>query len=105
MLAATLAILSLAAGAPLANASVTIGQLAPPAPPAFCNNATSNDVAQPTVTSGNPYAVPPTITRGTVDFVEHQCGDGEPAELHDEDLPQGRQPGRHTWPSASGPAS
>ena len=77
-LAATLAVLSLAAGAPLASASVTIGQLAPPAPPAFCNNATSNDVAQPTVTSGNPYVVPATITRGTVTSWSTNAATGSP---------------------------
>jgi hypothetical protein len=57
-LAACLAALSLAAGASPAGAAVTIGQLAPGSPPpAICINQ-NQDLAQPPVTSGNPYAVP-----------------------------------------------
>ena len=52
---ACLALLSLAACASRAPASVTLGQLAPGVP-ATC--ATNNDWAQPTVTSGNTYVVP-----------------------------------------------
>jgi hypothetical protein len=40
-----------------AGAATTIGQLAPPNPPAFCTLGPF-DVVQPTVTSGNSYVVP-----------------------------------------------
>jgi hypothetical protein len=54
--AASLAALSLAASASPTAASVTIGQLAPGAATAGCNQ--ENDWVQPTVTSGNSYVVP-----------------------------------------------
>lgn len=54
--AASLAALSLAASASPTAASVTIGQLAPGAAAAGCNQ--ENDWVQPTVTSGNSYVVP-----------------------------------------------
>lgn len=40
-----------------AGAATTIGQLAPPNPPAFCTLGPF-DVVQPTVISGNSYVVP-----------------------------------------------
>jgi hypothetical protein len=56
-LAVSLGVLWLAASVAPA-AAVTIGQLAPGAPPlATCNNEPF-DLLQPTVTSGNPYVVP-----------------------------------------------
>jgi hypothetical protein len=55
--AAFLAALSLAASASPAGASVTIGQLSPDPSTTFCFGPM--DEAQPTVTSGNTYVVPP----------------------------------------------
>jgi hypothetical protein len=48
------------AGASIASATVTIGQLAPgTSPTAVCGNPTVFDLLQATVTSGNAYVVPP----------------------------------------------
>ena len=56
--ASCLAALSLIASASPAAASVTIGQVAPPSPPATCFGDATFDWVQPTVTSGNSYVVP-----------------------------------------------
>jgi hypothetical protein len=48
-----------AASVPSALGSVTIGQLPPASTPANCGGANTLESAQPTVTSGNSYVVPP----------------------------------------------
>jgi hypothetical protein len=48
--------LCVAVSTPNAGASVTIGQVAPPNPPASCGS-TPRNILQPTVTSGNSYVV------------------------------------------------
>lgn len=53
-----LAALAFLAIAPAVIASTTIGQLAPPNPPAACLGG-PNDLLQASLTSGNPYTVPP----------------------------------------------
>jgi hypothetical protein len=49
---------SLSASASQAVASVTVGQLAPGVPQAYCSGSVPYDGVQPTVTSGNSFVVP-----------------------------------------------
>jgi hypothetical protein len=56
-ISAAITALALALGASPVAASVTLGQVAPPNPPAPCSDVSNRDFVQPTVTSGATYVV------------------------------------------------
>ena len=73
-LASVLAAGLLVVGASSAAGAVTIGQLAPESPPqGFADPSGTFDIAQPTVTSGNPYVAPGT---GTITSWSHNAAAG-----------------------------
>jgi hypothetical protein len=76
--AAGVAALSLGASASPANALVTIGQLAPGTPTGFSDPSGHDDIAQPTVTSGNTYVVPGT---GLITSWSHNAATGTGQKL------------------------
>jgi hypothetical protein len=73
--------LALSSGDAPAEASVTIGQLAPGSPSAFCHN--NVDRVQPTVTAGNSYIVPATggVTAWTLTSWSHNATSGADQQL------------------------
>lgn len=73
--------LALSSGDAPAEASVTIGQLAPGSPSAFCHN--NVDRVQPTVTAGNSYIVPATggVTAWTLTSWSHNATSGANQQL------------------------